>query len=181
MPKYPYSRKCRQCQEYFSATSPNDHFCSIECKFAHKMADYFPDGTPPETDCWEWPGGRNKLGYGRFRYTKARKLGAHRVAAIVKFGPIPPSVCVMHRCDNPACVNPAHLELGTVALNNKDRAKKGRNRDQCGEKHNNAKLTETSVKFIRNAADPPAALADRYGVSVGTIYDILARRTWGHI
>lgn len=181
MKQYPYSRRCRQCQGLFDATGPNDHFCSIPCKFTAKMSTYFPDGLPPQDVCWEWPGSRSKFGYGRFRYTAALKIGAHRVAAMIKYGGIPDGICVMHSCDNPACVNPAHLFLGTLADNNRDRAKKGRSRDQRGEKHHNNKLTSADVLEIRQSTLSQVELANLYGVSSPTICDIVSRRTWKHI
>jgi hypothetical protein len=77
-----------------------------------------------EVGCWEWQSFRNDQGYGNFKV-----LGetlAHRVSYILHRGKIPENICVLHRCDNPSCVNPDHLFLGTWADNNKDRHKKGR-------------------------------------------------------
>lgn len=75
--------------------------------------------------CWEWQGHRQRSGYGGLTVGNKHRL-AHRVAWEVTYGPIPDGLCVLHRCDNPPCCNPAHLWLGTKAQNNADRAVKGR-------------------------------------------------------
>lgn len=83
-------------------------------------------GGPQE--CWEWRAVRNPLGYGQFR-TKTGMSLAHRVAWTFSSGDDPRHLVVMHTCDNPPCVNPSHLRLGTVVDNNRDRAHKGRGRN----------------------------------------------------
>ena len=89
-------------------------------------------------------------------------------------------MCVCHICDNPKCVNPDHLFLGTYKDNAEDMVKK--NRSLKGERHSNAKLTEKNVRDIRRRKKEPVAhLASIYGVSAYTIKDILRKRTWKHV
>lgn len=82
----------------------------------------------PEDQCWEWQGPFNHYGYGLIGDALGTPQRAHRVSYEIHKGPIPDGLVVMHSCDNPPCVNPAHLSVGTVADNNWDRARKGRTR-----------------------------------------------------
>jgi hypothetical protein len=83
-----------------------------------------------ETGCWQWTGYKNHLGYGRANVTlergKAKLMAVHRLAWMHHCGPVPAGQVVMHICDNPACINPAHLQLGTQADNLADMRAKGR-------------------------------------------------------
>lgn len=82
-----------------------------------------------DVGCWEWTGNRNSLGYGRVSRRlngKLKSFYAHRVSFQLSFGPIPEGLEVCHKCDNPCCVRPDHLWLGTQAENNRDRHLKGR-------------------------------------------------------
>jgi hypothetical protein len=108
---------------------------------------------------------------------------AHRMMWRVTYGDIPPGVHVLHRCDNPSCVNPAHLFLGDAQANVDDKMRKGRHRygHVTGETHGMAKLTEEQVREILASDVPGKRLAKQYGVSDTTIYDIRKRRIWSHI
>ena len=80
----------------------------------------------PATGCWLWSGDKDRLGYGRV-YSRGKKYGAHRVALLIANGEAP-KLCVLHACDVPSCVNPAHLREGTMAENNAESVAKGRHR-----------------------------------------------------
>lgn len=77
------------------------------------------------TGCWEYTGGIDRCGYGKFAVGK-RRLGAHKVSYVLHRGSIDPGLVVMHTCDNPTCINPDHLQLGTVRDNVHDCIAKGR-------------------------------------------------------
>lgn len=154
---------------------------------------------PAESGCVEWKAARGKnpngtLGYGQFfmgsRHGASRRMhAAHRVAWTLVCGEIPPGMRVLHKCDNQACVNPNHLFLGTQLDNVKDMLSKGRKNTARGERQGSAKLQAEQVSQIRseykkNARFPDEgsslALAQKYGISRGTVSDI-ATRAWRHI
>lgn len=131
------------------------------------------------TGCWNWTARRDPKGYGEIGGGPGRnKLRAYRVAYELYVGTIPPGLFVCHACDNPSCVNPAHLWLGTNADNIRDAAKKGR-MPRGGQR---SMLTEAQVREIRDRHDIPAReFAARFGVSYHAVRSARERRTWKHI
>lgn len=131
--------------------------------------------------CWEWGAGFGNDGYGQFFWDRATRR-AHRVAWIIAHGDIAPGLHVLHRCDNPKCVRPDHLFLGTPADNTRDMLAKARN--SRGESRPAAKLTESDVIDIRTCRLMGAtfpALAAGFGVSLGTVWQVVAGNTWKHV
>ena len=105
---------------------------------------------------------------------------AHRVAYQDAHGPIPPGMVVMHVCDNPPCVNPAHLSLGTIGDNNRDmwRKRRGRLSHYSGERNPAHRLTAEQVAAIRADPRTGVAVAREYGVHFSTVYRIRGQETW---
>jgi len=133
-----------------------------------------------QEDCWAWAGGCDHGGYGRIKAAgERRNLAAHRVAWEFRYGPIPGGLCVLHRCDNPGCVNPEHLFLGTVADNNRDKKEKGRS--TRGESNHHSRLTEWQAIAIRSDCRARRAIAADYGICESQVGHIRAKRRWGHI
>lgn len=126
-------------------------------------------------DCWKWDAARLTDGYGSFSI-KGKTQRAHRVAWELANGEIPGGVHVLHRCDNPSCVNPTHLFLGTNRDNIVDSISKGRT--NRGTKNGGHKLSEAQVREIRSSSDTLHSLANRYGISIGHAYDIRKRLKW---
>ncbi len=133
-------------------------------------------------DCWDWTSATNRLGYGVFGIRRDKVYLAPRVCYSIKHSD-PADQCVCHTCDNPRCVNPAHLWLGSKGDNNRDMYQKGRavNRPLTGEDHQNAKLTERDVRQILKSDEFHRILAKRYGVDRTTIGKIKSGKRWSHI
>jgi hypothetical protein len=132
-------------------------------------------------DCWIWIASKMGKGYGGFWY-KGRFQRAHRVSWQLHFGEIPAGMFVCHHCDNPLCVNPSHLFLGTNADNVKDCRAKGRHIN--GERNGRAKLSHHDIPIIQELAKfgfTQKYLSKHFGVSRQNIASIIYRKTWKHI
>lgn len=142
---------------------------SLEQRFWRQVDCRGPD------ECWEWQSSRTAFGYGQFM-VNYKNHRTHRFAWELRNGAVPDGLHVLHRCDNPPCVNPAHLFLGTDADNNTDKARKLRS--------GRAKLCPCSVRAIRVLAAEGASLGDlgrRFGVSKCPIALVIAGKTWKHV
>lgn len=139
-----------------------------------------------ESECWEWRGQRLSNGYGRISLG-AKSLGsdgAHRVSwKLFNKTDIPDGMFVMHKCDNPSCVNPHHLSIGTPKENTQDMIAKGRKRvvSPKGEGNGKSLLNEEKVRLIRSSALSHAAIARELGVSPNCVRGVRIGRTWTHI
>lgn len=154
-------------------------------RFLEKVIEFPGDG------CWIWIGTRDHLGYGRLRDRYAYKR-AHRLSYAHFVGPIAPGECVLHRCDDRACVNPAHLWTGTQQENVADMVKKNR---QCagddrkrvqprGCDHPFSKLSAAAVEDIRSSygrGESQRSIAARHGVTQGHVSHVVNRRVWSHV
>ncbi len=139
-----------------------------------------------QNSCWPWTA-CTVQGYGRIKIggRKGLQVDAHRLSFEMAKGPIAAGMFVMHSCDNRLCVNPAHLSLGTVGDNNRDRDQKGRCSTKRGAQNLSAKLSEDQAReVLRLAAErvrPQREIADKFGVSVRTVQNIVAGVTWAHL
>lgn len=142
--------------------------------------------------CWLWTASLNATGYGQIgsgrgahaTRERVRPLLAHRVSWELHHGEPPPdNLCVCHRCDNPRCVNPGHLFLGTMGDNMRDKVAKGRARSGAlrGEDHGNAVLTQAQADSIRAriaAGEKKIDLRREFGVSRNTIRRVAGGKTY---
>lgn len=135
-----------------------------------------------EAGCWEWTGGRDSDGYGRQKL-RGKTRGAHVISYSLFVGVPIDGLCVLHRCDNPPCINPDHLFLGTHGDNSADRVAKGR--QARGSSIGNAKLTDQSVSEIRSlyasGRYSQQDVASMFNVTKTSIRLIVKGRTWKHL
>ena len=158
---------CRNCLIEFDKKiaeikRTRNHYCSKKCKgdFLSKTnEEMFFRKTRENGGCLEWIGATNNNGYGVTRHNKSVML-AHRASYLISKGDIPSGMCVCHKCDNPICVNPEHLFLGSHEDNMEDMRAKGRKW---------SKLTFNDVCEIRSSNEKSDVLADKYNVSARAI------------
>lgn len=148
-------------------------------------------------DCLVWPATQqNHSGYGLF-YCDGKYRAAHRIAYILAHGPIPDGMFVCHRCDNPSCVNPEHLFLGTHQDNMDDCTRKGRHargdrsgprlhpeKMSRGEHRYNAKLTDDLVREIRRLHQNGMrgrAIGKAFGITESAVSAIVHGKSWKHV
>lgn len=134
--------------------------------------------------CWLWIGAKYYNGYGVFTLDDGNHT-AHRAAWLLLRGPIPHGMDVCHHCDVRACVNPAHLFLGTPSDNMLDCVTKGRyahpNRVRRGKLNGRVKLTEDDVRQIRASTERQIDIAARYGIRQAHVSAIKLRQSWAHL
>lgn len=151
-----------------------------------RFLKYIKIGQPDE--CWEWTGSYHKFGYGQFKWQEENIHNAH-VAAYVLFIGKRHGLYVCHSCDNPRCVNPHHLWLGTNKQNIQDMDRKGRakrydfsQRDQRGEKNCMAKLSSDTVRRMREiyaeGSLSYSKVAKKFGVSTMAAYRAIVGQSW---
>lgn len=144
-----------------------------------------------DTACIEWDRFCDPVsGYGMLRWARrdggdGQNWRAHRMAWVKAYGPIPDGMFVCHRCDNPPCVNPDHLFLGTPGDNSRDRDRKGRHVALRGESNGSSKLNDDAVRAIRAryaaGGVSQRALADEFGVDRVAVGFVVNGKTWRHV
>jgi len=130
-----------------------------------------------DAECWVWRGARNEAGYGLFD-----NMGAHRASYELLVGEIPEGLLVCHRCDNPWCVNPRHLFLGSQKDNLRDMVEKGRS--ARGIQNSRSKLSEAEVLELRRryeAGESREMLARDFCITRGAVWNIGTRKQWKHL
>ena len=152
----------------------------VELRFWEKVCKY-----KEENACWGWLADKNVHGYGTFDLN-GKSMLAHRVSWILTYGDFPRELCILHHCDNAACVRPNHLFIGTRQDNSDDMFKKHRERHDGlrGKLNGMTKLTKEQVREIRKRYKEDVAisqldLAQVYSVTQSTIRRAISGETWG--
>jgi hypothetical protein len=213
-------RPCEQCGTEFYAPirkirKGQARFCSKACFAVARIVPiedrfwkYVDQSSQPDA-CWLWTGSVDENGYGHVG-VDGHTVRSHRISWELAHGPVPDKMHVLHNCptgDDPACVNPAHLWLGTHTENMRDRSTKGHHpgtthleKFPCGDRHwaamhpelvsrgenrSDSKLTNGAVREIRRKRDNGTAklteLAEEFGVSISAISNVALRKTWKHV
>lgn len=183
-----YARVTRQCETCNTVLLVSSNaverglgkYCSVSCRIAGRRSDKRfwervdrSPGYGPKGDCWLWIGSRSGTGYGR-----VLRISAHRRSWIIHNGPVADGLCVLHKCDNPPCVRPDHLFLGTNRDNNIDMVSKGRVRN------GRTMLTPETVRAIRARGSKGVAskdIASEFHTSMSQVRKVITRRSWAHI
>ena len=159
---------------------------NTKTKCKHAMFNPSKFEVQADTGCWNWIGAKNSYGYGAVSW-KGKATNASRAAYECFVGDIPEGLVVCHKCDNPACCNPAHLFAATQAENLKDCRDKGRMVYRRGKDHHRAtaKLTEEMVLDARrryfDLGETQTSIARDFGVNSATISRVVRGEFWHHV
>jgi hypothetical protein len=175
-----------------SARAGNRFVIGHNARLLHDPDGMFWSHVPINSDmaaCHEWTGNHNTAGYGVFstgRRGNRRRYFAHRYSWEREYGPIPDGMFVCHRCDNPPCVNPSHLFLGTNLDNHRDMWAKGRGFRAVvtGERHYKSRVTVQQVLEIRRRVaqgETQRSLAKEFGLSTTGLHHIARGDSWKDI
>ena len=168
------SSKPRQPPVYLTGSTggPGGGFAVID----EKILDRFWAKVKKSDGCWEWTAYKNEKGYGRFLWPKSghrSMMMAHRFSYIVHYGAFDESLFILHKCDNPSCVNPEHLFTGTHQDNVRDMLEKGRDTQR--------KLTESDVIKIRGLAEngtPSLEISRMYNIDKAHAWAVTRGKSW---
>jgi len=166
-------------------------YCSSRCAGLAKRVPLLERFWPrirmaSDEGCWEWTGQLSRAGYAVLSAPGGRRpILAHRLSWEIHFGQIPDGLFVCHKCDNPACVRPDHLFLGTPKDNTADMIRKGRNTPALGARNGNVKLDRSVIPEIRyvyaSGGLSLAAVGRMFSTSHRNVAHIVRRSTWKHV
>lgn len=181
-----FTRKCPKCNNNLhykhkkSLLFAERHNTScIKCAKGNPIERFWSYVKKTDT-CWLWTGCSTHLGYAQIG-VNYKLISVHRFSWEIHNGPIPEGKWVLHKCDNPSCVRPDHLFLGTPKDNTQDMLHKHRDNGPKGERQHCHKFTAEEVMKIRASTDSQSEIARQYKVNQSTISHIINHQTWKHI
>lgn len=165
-----------------------DFFCNIKCASDYKKGIPIKQRlekftVKSDSGCWIWVGSKTKLGYGKLTVSNKTTL-AHRASWACTYGEIPDGMCVLHKCDNPKCINPKHLFLGTYFDNTRDMISKGRKSPTHCEFSGVAKVNADQVSKIRERllmGDVQSQIGIDFGLTQSAISRIKTKSNWSKL
>lgn len=179
---------CKVCKKDFTIPKPQlgRDFCGAACRgFSRRGTpeNFWNRCSKSEQGCWEWIGSKNEDGYGTLRFVNKHWF-APRLAWTLTYGPILDGLLVCHKCDNPGCIRPDHLFLGTHQDNRDDMVRKGRG--PTSEKVRRPKKLNTDqvvqILILGNTGNVRHAdIAIQFGVTASVISKIIRKQLWKHI
>lgn len=185
------NRICLRCGSKFHAKLSRikigkGKYCSKHCYDKSLIMDInqtFWIRVQKTSSCWIWTGVKDIDGYGLAKFYFSREKRAHRLSYEIHFGTIPRGMHVLHKCDNPSCVSPEHIFLGTNIDNIRDMVKKGRNAKGFTNGRGMAKLTNEDIISIRDLLKEKTQkeVAAIFGMSYSCINGIKTGRSWRHL
>lgn len=171
-------KRCHTCGGAMRRVHSGSRYCSLDCYF-----DFHTKIDKSQNGCWTWHGVKNTAGYGRMTRGRQNYVPAHRFSYQRYIGSIPRGLHVLHKCDNPSCVRPDHLFVGSDKDNALDKIAKKRygNVSRLGEMNTFAKLSERDVLKIRASQEPSSLLARKFRIDRQTVWKIRTRKAWKHL
>jgi len=174
-----YKGKCKSC---IGRLAKAKTVRPLEDRFWEKVNKDGPIMPHMDSPCWMWTSAKTPQGYGYITIKRGKSKKAHRISYEIHCGPIPDGQQVLHRCDNPPCVNPEHFFLGTNLDNVRDKVSKGRSPSLKGELNPSAKITqgqanEIKYKYAQGEASQ-RALAREYKITQTAVWYIVNNEHW---
>jgi len=173
---YPKEISCKYCKKKFVRTNIAKKYCSEKCKLLANIKK-------TKKGCWNWTASLGPGRYGKIRYL-GKTFRAHRASYILFNGEIPRGKLVCHSCDNPLCINPDHLFIGSQKENIRDMDSKNRRADLKGENHpcNKLKITDIlEIKKLLSLNISQKIIAKKFNCHQSNISNIKRKKLWGHV